>query len=150
MSRRAPFLLALFLILTAGSAYPCSCITPTLPEAVDRADSIFLGAVESLSVMDGRKLVILRVERSWKGNPGSEANIVTELDGAACGVDFLPGETWVVFATNSDWPSAGWSYTHLCTLNAPADTPYGQQIIENLDALPTAHSPWGSIKALYR
>jgi hypothetical protein len=150
MSRSPSIILVLVVLVAAGTSHACTCITPTIYEAIDRADSIFLGTVVSVATLDGYKLVSLDVERSWMGSHWNEARIVTELEGGMCGVDFRVGESWVVFASDTDWPSAEWSYTHLCTLNAPENTPYGQEIIWSLDAIPVEGTAWGTLKARFR
>jgi hypothetical protein len=63
--------------------------------------------------------VTFAVERYWKGVAGAEAIIYTGLNGAACGVRYVEGELYLVYAQESggrlrtNWCSAPKQYSQV-------------------------------------
>ncbi len=94
----------------AGSAYACECAIIASGAALDGADLAFEGTVLSVAItpsVAGRDTsndplaVTFAVERILKWTPGGPAEriiVSTPNNLRACGVTFLPGERWRVYA----------------------------------------------------
>ncbi|WP_432357959.1 hypothetical protein [Sporosarcina sp. UB5] len=89
-------------------ASACSCIMPPPPEdALDQADAVFSGEV--VEVIENGKLVggygktvHFKVDEVWKGIDESEAVITTGLHDGDCGIPFVKGQKYLVYASKSD------------------------------------------------
>lgn len=136
----------------AGQACACSCVgrPGTVAEEYGYADTVFEADVVNIWFDEDtwRRLAIVTVGRVWKGNPAPSTLIVTELDSAACGVEFLPGQSWLVFGTDMSWDGGQACHTHICTLTMPLE--YADGIIAALESVDVSGSAWGSLKATYR
>ena len=119
-------------ILLTPVALACSCVRRAPQQALQRADLVFAGRVEQVTVIDGeadwepRILVRFTVGRTWKGNVPAEFTMHTHFEASSCRGFFrelaTPGEELLVFARAAkavDWkgsraavgsPNAG-SYT---------------------------------------
>ena len=67
---RVVVLAALLLVLGANEVLACSCVQPTVEEAVRRADAVFLGTIKTLTFAENpssRVVVEFEVSRVWKG-----------------------------------------------------------------------------------
>ncbi len=147
---RTSVLVAAILCLTATAASACSCmIFPTPAEQYADADAVFTGHVDDI-VIDGYiKYVFMTVHAYWKGDFGATVVIATDFDEAMCGVSFVPGITWLVYAFDTD----GWAdyYTHLCTRTS--DVSWCQEDLDYMGAplvVSGEADTWGGIKAIYR
>ena len=92
-------------VLTAASpAGTCDCAAvATDAEAFERADVVFIGAVEQIydarsGSADNPEVVVLQVSDVYKGEVTQTQGIVTRADSASCGYEFVTGEVYVVFA----------------------------------------------------
>ncbi len=62
---------------------------------------------------DGGELSVeFEVETVWKGNVGRSINLTTHRDTAACGIPFVEGDTYVVYAGDE-------SDVHRCSRTRP-------------------------------
>jgi hypothetical protein len=107
--------ISLFVALQLGSmglAWACSCAEPPpVADALAEADQVFYGEVLSIDGPAGLgcggvssadpMAVRIEVRDAWKGtSAGETVTVETARDGASCGVDFVEGETWLVYATD--------------------------------------------------
>lgn len=111
MKRHSTPFIALALVLSAmpfasgiPQAHACSCMMPGSPaEAFADTDAVFSGTV-TRSIDDEeayRTEVQFKVSTQWKGIDLSESSTVTVhtgLNSAACGVEFMKGEEYLVYA----------------------------------------------------
>jgi hypothetical protein len=91
------FLLVFF--ATLSLLWSCSCpIPPETPEALKKADAVFVGRVETLNETDSAKEAVFTVDKTFKGGDGDSVRVMTEKYGLSCGVDFMPGHSFIVYA----------------------------------------------------
>jgi hypothetical protein len=91
------FLLVFF--ATLRLLWSCSCaIPPEVPEALKEADAVFVGRVKSLNETDSAKEAVFTVDKVFKGVDGDSMRVMTEKHGKSCGVDFVPGHVFIVYA----------------------------------------------------
>lgn len=122
-------LLPLFLLAAQlGTAPPCpadrcKCIPPPPPrEAIAQSDAVFTGVVARVeerrrSGKDAEWAVLevtLAVTRRWKGPAADTLVVRTATDSAACGVEFVAGEEYLVYADGK-----GTLATDSCSRTAP-------------------------------
>ena len=87
----------------AGSrARACDCAEPTVPEAFDRADSVFGGEVVEIDRSDDSVRVRVDVFAIWKGPLATHIDVWTAPDSALCGVNFVLGDEFIVYARVRD------------------------------------------------
>lgn len=152
--KRTPLLTAILVLaaVVVPSAYACSCVgrPGTVAEEYAWADAVFEAEVVNIWFDTDlyRRLAVVTVARTWKGAPAPSVLVVTEFDSAACGIELLPGESWVVFATDSSWDGGQAYFTHLCTLSTPSAHAGG--IIAELESVGLDEPTWGSLKAGHR
>jgi len=112
------------LLLGSHPAAACSCgRTPTVQEALGRAESVFVGRVAetwpvAAHIMDMDTIVrrvTLRISTTWKGDPGPEIVLVDLL--GSCSYPFRRGEKYLVFTYRL--PEGAGRYTSGCTLTQP-------------------------------
>ena len=125
-------------VLVAIQGLACGC--PDLGDpleikvryAVKEADAVFAGEVLSVSDKGSFKSVDLSLITLWKGNDdlADKVAVLTPRNGAACGIDFIVGEKYLVYASfsteNSSEPTLNaWlcSRTRLLSKQR-ADLPY--------------------------
>lgn len=101
----------LLLLMVPALAEACACL-PSGPacEAVWQADAVFDATVATVTPTLGKrevagrtvpvdeKRVRLTVRQSWRGEARATAEVLTGATAADCGVDFKPGERYLVFA----------------------------------------------------
>lgn len=109
-----PVLLALALIVAAAAAalyqphvtYACSCMQPPSPlESRDQAAAVFAGTVNAVAPAGpGAEglLVTFDLQQSWKGPAGQQVTITTSGSSASCGIEFAPGEQYLVYGSAQD------------------------------------------------
>lgn len=94
-------------LCAAGQASACLC--PNFSKAVplkehvknarSKAAAVFIGEVISESRNDtGKRLVIFKVTKMWKGVTASEITVMTGAGGADCSYFFETGKTYLVYA----------------------------------------------------
>ena len=102
---------ALTLLLVARVAEACACLASgPACEAVWQADAVFDATVSTITPVVGKrevagqmvsieeKRVRLAVRQSWRGDAPRTAEVLTSASAADCGVDFKPGQRYLVFA----------------------------------------------------
>ncbi|USK33310.1 hypothetical protein LIT25_22745 [Bacillus sp. F19] len=78
--------------------YACSCAQqPSVQSELENKTAIFSGKVLKVTVSSQKK-VLIDVDLIWKGPSQSQLMIETERDSAGCGVDFIEGENYLVYA----------------------------------------------------
>lgn len=110
-----PTALAAALLLAAfhgwpATAHACKCGQQTQAEAAQAASAIFEGRVESIATaaqeassgVPAPLLVQLAVVRRFKGANSERAEVRTNADGIACGYEFQPNESYLVYAESHD------------------------------------------------
>ena len=99
------------MLMLPALAQACAC-PPGAPacEAVWQADAVFDATVATVAPVVGKREVAGRtltvdekrvrfaVRQSWRGGARGTAEVVTSATAADCGVDFKPGERYLVFA----------------------------------------------------
>ena len=120
-------------------AYACKCVVPGSPsEEMAKFAMVFQGRVISVHELDrgdatqadgGELSVEFGVETVWKGNVGRSINLTTQRDTAACGIAFVEGDTYVVYAGDE-------SDVHRCSRTGPLS-----EAAEDLAELGDGHSP---------
>jgi hypothetical protein len=104
-------LLAAAIVLAAAWLLPrpaaaCKCMLLAPNEAAAQASAVFEGRVVEVSDEQGaelpRRKVTLRIVRGWKGMQSERAVVTTASDSAACGVDFVRDQNYLVYATTQD------------------------------------------------
>jgi hypothetical protein len=98
---------ALLPLTTTRSAVACSCTGVSLQEEIDQTAAVFAGRVDDISERSPSERwleveVRFEVSEVWKGDIGSEAVVVNPAQDSACGVNFLEGQTYIVYALAAD------------------------------------------------
>ena len=94
------------LVFTAPKAHACSCMQQSVAEGVQGADAVFEAQVRSVA-LDGPSPMALRramleVRRVWKGEVQPSIEIGTASNSAACGFSFSEGDSYLVYARQTD------------------------------------------------
>lgn len=95
---------ALLVVAVAGWLVPsaaraCSCLPPPPPEeAFDNAAAVFEGRRTSVAGEGMQLRFSFDVARVWKGEVGAQTEIHTASDSAACGRNFVAGQTYLIYA----------------------------------------------------
>ena len=115
--------IVVWIMLLGGEAFACSCpdfaentLANRVNAALKQADAVFTGEVITVSEKPGpypyRHLEVeVSLTSVWKGDLTRTLTISTGRNGAACGVSFEKGETYLVYASNSTWYSSEGSLT---------------------------------------
>ncbi len=123
MSRRLLLLVAMLgtaWCLPAATAQACSCMAVSPGQALAESTSVFEGRVLSISELVDKPLphreITFAVVRAWKGVESVERMVVmTAADSAACGYNFAPDTSYLVYARATD----GAPWVSLCTRTQP-------------------------------
>src|SRR5258708_3515786 len=101
-------------VVRAPTAWACSCVADTTPaKQFKTADVVFVGTVSTVSVPDptmGTVSARMTVTDVYKGDVPPDTRVATSADVAGCGVAFVPGSRYAVFATED----AGVFRANLC------------------------------------
>ena len=84
-------------VARAPSSWACTCVKATVDEQFAEADSVFVGSVTAVEDSGTRSLATFAVRSVYKGRV-AEAIRVAEVEGSGCAVEFLPGNSYTVFA----------------------------------------------------
>jgi hypothetical protein len=103
-------LLVVFAVIPAQQAYACSCIPPAPPlESMANSDAVFSGKVMRIDSDEAPIInsadpvkVVFNVSRVWKGPEEGAIALSTARESASCGYNFVVGEEYLVYATNSE------------------------------------------------
>ena len=102
----AALTMAATLLLAARPARACSCMEIGPEKAIEQSDAIFEGRVVGVAPAQQGDIgpsdvqVVLRVVRAWKGVGQDQEQIEVRTAGnsAACGYDFEPDRSYLVYA----------------------------------------------------
>lgn len=88
-------------VATAAPASACPRSSTTPAQQVQAADAVFTGTVTSRTRQGPGIHYDVQVERSYKGEVGEQAMVMTSRDPRACGLpDLAEGADYVFFATD--------------------------------------------------
>jgi hypothetical protein len=78
-------------------------ITQIVGDSKAEADAVFVGKVVSIQNAEGAdqmkpSYITLKVIRSWKGVETKQIKIVTVANGGMCGVNFVVGKDFIIYA----------------------------------------------------
>lgn len=104
MHRVLPLVLAVLVAWGLPSAArACSCVRPPPPlAAAEKADVVFEGRAGAPTTEGMRIRTTFEVGRTFKGNTGIYVDVLTMSSSAACGRRYVPGETYLVYAYQSN------------------------------------------------
>ena len=126
--------------------YACSCAQPGTPsEELEKSSAVFAGRVVSIrhsfdpdaaSVSpEDRTTVGFEVNAVWKGTVYEDMYITTPPTGGSCGLTFVEGEEYIVYAHDSAYGDD--SYTvGICSRTALLG-----QALDDIDALGEGQAP---------
>lgn len=106
--KRLLFLLGtvgLFYLSAPHMAMACTCGWPDPPStAFEEAGLVFAGTMVGVPDTDeaGFLLVTFRANRVWKGPVATHLQVRTAPDAAVCGFSFQVGETYLVYASDTE------------------------------------------------
>jgi hypothetical protein len=124
---RAWLLTLVFCALLPHGASACDCADPGPPcKAFANTPAVFAGRVIKIATISVKapsgdlyedRLIVLEVERSYRGSVSKNVEVVTGSGGADCGYDFRMGEHYLVYAYPH--PQSGKLYTGICQRTRP-------------------------------
>ena len=104
----------LWFLVSAAQVHACKCSEPGSPaEEVEKSDAVFAGKVflvqhsydpnaKSVTPED-RSTIGINVSAVWKGTVHEVMYITTPPTGGSCGLTFVEGEEYVVYASDSHY-----------------------------------------------
>jgi len=120
--------------ISTGAAWACRCIAPPPPplDALAEADHVFHGTVVAIAVEDEgfEHFVEFEVHEVWKGSARPGLIVRTASSSAACGVNFVVGEDYVVYAFDSK--QGDHLNTNSCTRTRPFTAEEGEALGEGV------------------
>ena len=150
MSRSTAFALFLTILsMRTEVASACSCRTPTVNEARNRADAVFLGTITSVTLHSplnpgSRVTVQFDVSRVWKGPVTKHFEMRSIVETTFCEGffkdDLVVGNQLLVFANRTlDGLKSSYS-TDICTLTGPPER-LGKTFGKTLELLGEGKAP---------
>jgi hypothetical protein len=112
--------LAIACVVNPACVFACSCLPPGPPaDALASATSVFSGRVAALSgAVDAGGSdpvqVTFAISKVWKGTDQPTIEVLTPASSASCGFEFVQGEEYLVYASESE----GQLQTNLCSRTA--------------------------------
>lgn len=85
-------LLALLSLAVAADAYACTCRGVDLQRDLPTADGAFIGTVLERHTTETSRAYLFRVEQVYKGDIDGRVEVLSERDGAACGLELAVGQ----------------------------------------------------------
>jgi MYXO-CTERM domain-containing protein len=111
------FFAGIILLAAPNRSFACKCAPPPGPsDALRDAAAVFEAKVTKLTPLhdaDDDLEVHLNVVQAWKGVETETIRILTRKDGAACGIDFTVGESYLVYASQAEAQASGISLVAL-------------------------------------
>ena len=142
--------IALVFLLRPMAAGACSCtFDHTLMEEFDLTSAVFGGTVTNIqTAANGYDLLVtLTPTVRWKGGFDDPVQVTTGANSGVCGVSFMVGESYLVFAYGSQSPFVTFS----CTRTGPlVGNPLVSQLPPPVLPVPTRATTWGAVKSSYR
>ena len=158
---------AFVLLLSAASAHACTCIVVKSPcQQFGASSAVFVGTVtgvterppgpagEGAKPADFVKVLTQRghrfaVARAYLGVEGAEAEVWTAGGEGACGYDFKPGESYLVYASSA--VEGGLLMTGVCTRTRPvSNAAEDLEFLEGLSGRPPGVTISGAVRRLRR
>ena len=103
-----------------NEARACSCMKITPSEGLSSSYAVFTGEVMNLEPNEATKFggveITFQVKKVWKGDIGEKVQVRTAGSSAACGYNFVKGETYLVYASRDE---ADPMRVSLCSRTAP-------------------------------
>src|SRR5260370_32285188 len=86
---RVVALFALLIAFGAEGSLACSCVQPTVEEALHRADAVFLGSITTVTFAEpnnpsSRAIVEFEVSRVWKGRVARRFVMQSKVEAFYC------------------------------------------------------------------
>ena len=104
----ASFVLGLCIVNQPSTTFACSCAMPLgVKEELSRSDQVFSGKVLDIKSVKGtggtiKKVVLFKVNTTWKGSKVAKIKITTGQGGGDCGIRFQKNHDYLVYAKKSD------------------------------------------------
>ena len=90
-------------IFAAPLAHACTCVKPDAARLAESSAIVFRGKVlHSTGPKLGEASTTFIIQRQWKGEPVRKTVVRARIQSAACGIRFMPGESYLVFASEKD------------------------------------------------
>ncbi len=119
----------LLVLIVAAVGLGCSCIEPLPPvERLSQASAVFVGTVTKRDESGETRVCDFAVSEVFKGGIKAKVRVSTPKEGSICGVYFVEGEKYLVFAHG---PIDRLSTT-LCSANRGASSELGRKEIAAL------------------
>jgi hypothetical protein len=112
--------LAIACVINPACVFACSCLPPGPPaDALASATAVFSGRVAALAgAVDAGGSdpvqVTFAISKVWKGTDQPTIEVLTPASSASCGFEFVRGEEYLVYASESE----GRLQTNLCSRTA--------------------------------
>ena len=112
--------LAIACVVNPACVFACSCLPPGPPaDALASATAVFSGRVAALAgTVDAGGSdpvqVTFAISKVWKGTDQPTIEVLTSASSASCGFEFVQGEEYLVYASESE----GRLQTNLCSRTA--------------------------------
>jgi hypothetical protein len=94
------------LVVHAPTAWACSCVADATPQKqFSAADVVFIGVVSKVATPEqtmGDVVAEMAVTQVFKGNVPTDANVHTSVNVAGCGIAFVAGSRYTVFAADDN------------------------------------------------
>jgi len=152
---RIPLLVAIFvtaIVLRPLDAHACTCTWDlTTIEEFNSAVAVFAGTVTGIEPAgDGYNVIVtLTPTVRWKGGFDDPVQTLTGMNDGLCGVHFVVGESYLVFAWNSGGQPV--FFTHSCSRTGLlAGNPTVSELPPPQQPVPTRMKTWGALKTFYR
>jgi hypothetical protein len=144
--------LVLSAVFAASPAGACSVDDIDDETAYEIADAVFLASVDAIyparsGSSANPEVVILRVSDVYKGDVDELQGIVTPAESSSCGVDFVPGGVYVVFAGGFSLLDADAGFYEVNLANGTRLLSEGDLALAVPSSLPNAAGP-PSIEAI--
>lgn len=85
-------------VVRGPAAWSCSCATATIQEQFRNSSVVFAGLAATVESSDRGVVASFAVDDVFKGTVGQNVAIATQAGQAACGVPFIAGQRYAVFA----------------------------------------------------
>lgn len=132
-----------FVLIRPTPCEACSCATPALDQAAARSEAVFIGkALEVKWVPDPydksgaigyKNAVRFEVDRAYKGAETTQLIVNAGTGEASCGIDFKTGESYLVFAYETENHEL---VTRLCSRTRAV-----QLAVDDIDSLGAGRTP---------
>ena len=105
MRRRWPVVVAIaaaLVVSRAPAALACSCATLPTAKHFKAAEAVFVGTAMAVESSPDRVTAQFSVNEVYKGTVGARAEVKTATSSDVCGVPFVAGQRYAVFAETAE------------------------------------------------